>query len=210
MTIKATAVLSIVAIWAAIIPAVVIHHSAWWAFIFAGLATGAVGLSASRRLGLSRLLAIAGTWAGTAMAIAQTPSNTWVSVFAFLSTGAVVYSIMRRDALGAGLGIAVTWLVVGTVLVVNKEPDAAWISVFAFLTACSVANNHRRHARGLSAIVWWCVAGGIMVATGGWYWLSVFAFLLGSASLGLGGFSFPRRFEWDFFERDRDDGQFVR
>lgn len=209
MTVKATAVLSILAIWAAIIPAVVIHHSSWWAFIFAFLATGAVGVSFSRRLGLSRLLAIAGTWAGTAMAIGQSPDNTWVSVFAFLSTAVIVYSIMRRDALGAGLGIAVTWLVVGTVLLVDKNPDAAWISVFAFLTTGAVANNHGRHARGLAAMVWWCVAGAIMVATAGWYWLAVFAFVLASASLGLRGFSL-RGFEWDFFERDRDDGQFVR
>lgn len=51
-----------------------------------------------------------------------------------------------------------------------------------------------------------------MIATGGggWYALSIAAFLLTSASLGIGHFSVPRRFEWDFRERDNDGEGFVR
>lgn len=158
MTIKATAALSILAIWAAMIPAIVVHPHAWWSLIFAFLATCAIGVSAWRRLGLSRLIAIAGTWAGTAVAIAADSANAWVAIFAFLTTAVVVYSIMRRDAVASGLGIAAAWLVVGGVLFANDDPGGAWINVFAFLTAAAIANN-RLSNRGLGSILWWCLAG---------------------------------------------------
>jgi hypothetical protein len=209
MTIKASSLLSIVAIWAAMIPAVVIEPKSWWSLIFAFLATGAVGTGAGRRLGLSRLIAITGIWLGTALAVGTRQDYAWVSIMAFLSTGAVVYSVMRRDALGVGAGIAFTWLMVGTVLLVNDDSAGSWISVFAFLTAGAVANTRSLHRRGLAAIVWWALAGGVMLAAAGWYWLCVPAFLLSAASLGFSDFSFPRRFEWDLFEREDDEG-FVR
>jgi hypothetical protein len=208
MSIKATSLLSIVAIWVATITAVVIETDAWWSIIFAALATGAVGALAWRRLGLSRLIAIAGIWAGTAIGMASEPDATWISIFAFLSTGAVVYSIMRR----VGLGIAFAWLVVGSVIAINEEPDAAWISIFAFLTAGAVANNRTLHVRGVSAILWWGIAGGVMLAADGWYWLAlaVPAFLLSAAALGFSDWGIPRRFEWDLFDRDDDSEGDVR
>ncbi len=107
MTIKATSMLSILAIWVASIAAVVANGDSWWLLIFAVLATGAVGASAWRRLGISRLTGIAGTWAATGVAAASDADATWVSIFAFLTTGAVVYSTMKRDAWMQGLGIAV-------------------------------------------------------------------------------------------------------
>lgn len=203
MTIKATSLLSILAIWACMIPAVAIEPDAWWSLIFAFLATGAVGIGAWRRLGLSRLVAVAGIWAGTAAAVASDPESTWVSIFAFLATGAVVYSVMRRDALTIGLGIAVTWSLVGAVLATHGH-EGSWIAIFAFLTAGSLANTRRHSAKGLAAILWWGIACTIMLATGGWYWLGVFAFILSATTVGFGDFHLPRGVEWDLFERDDD------
>jgi hypothetical protein len=205
MTIKASALLSIIAIWAAMIPAVAVEHASWWALIFAALATGAVGTGAFRSLGMSRLLAIAGAWAGSALAAGSTPDGAWTAIFAFLTTGAVVYSVMRKDAVLNGLGIAVAWLVVGLAVMTSHAHEGAWTCVFAFLTAGAVA-NHRTQRRGVAAAGWWAIAGVIMIAAQDYYWLSVFAFLLSTVSLGFGNFSFPRRLEWDLFERD-DDGR---
>jgi hypothetical protein len=202
VTIKATSALSIVAIWAAMIAAVVAKPDLWWTLIFAFLATGAVGISAWRRLGMSRLVAIAGIWGGTAIAVGVEGSG-FPSIFAFLSTGAVVYSIMRRDALLIGLGMAAAWLVAGGVVAINGD-EGAWITVFSFLTVGALANTRGNNLRGLSAILWWGIAGAIMVAVGGgWsYVLCIPAFLLTSASLGFGDFGFPRGLEWDLFDRD--------
>lgn len=201
MTIKATSLLSILVIWACMIPAVAIEPGAWWALIFAFLATGSIGIGAWRRLGLSRLIGVAGIWAGTAAAVASDPGNAWTSIFAFLSTGAVVYSIMRRDALVTGLGIGATWAMVGAVLAAHGS-DGSWIVVFAFLTTGSLANSRSRAAKGLATMLWWGIAGTIMLATGTWYWLCVPAFLLSAASLGLTDLRLPRGLEWDLFERD--------
>ena len=57
MTLKATALLSIAAIWGAAIAVVVVQGDVWWTLVFAILASGAVGLK--RSLGLARVLAIA-------------------------------------------------------------------------------------------------------------------------------------------------------
>ncbi|MCC7365434.1 MAG: hypothetical protein IT303_13795 [Dehalococcoidia bacterium] len=204
MSIKATSALSILAIWAAMIPAVIVEPDAWWSLIFAGLATASIGVSAWRRLGISRVIAVAGTWSGTALAVANEPGATWIAIFAFLSTGAIVYSVLRRDAWLSGLGIAAPWLATGIAITAN-EGDGAWICVFAFLTTGAVANAGRSAYRGLAAILWWGIAGAIMVIAGGWAWLAVPAFVLSGLSIGVGDFRLPRRFEWDLFDRD-DDG----
>jgi len=207
MTIKATSALSILVIWATMIAAIVAQPGQWWTLIFAFLATGAVGVSAWRRLGMSRLIAMSGTWGGTALAVGYSEAG-MTAIFAFLTTGAVVYSVMRRDALLIGAGVAAAWLVTGMVVAVNGE-GGAWISVFAFLTAAALSNTRGNGARGLSAILWWGIAGGVMLAAdGGWsYTLCIAAFVLTSASLGFGDFHFPRGLEWDLFERDDDSQQ---
>ena len=205
MTIKATAALSILAIWIGTLVGVVISHGAWPAIIFALLATGAVGVSAARRLGISRLVAVAGTWAAIGWAIGAHEGNWWISVFAFLTTGAVVYSTLRRDALVAGMGVAAAWLAVAAAT--QSHPGAAWMGVFAFLTAGAISNTGGGNMRGASAILWWGIAAGIVIAGGdGWAWVSVLAFLLTSASLGFSDFSLPRGLEWDLFDRDDDSG----
>ncbi len=204
MTIKATSMLSILAIWIGTIVGVAISHDAWPAVIFAALATGAVGVSAWRRLGISRLTALSGTWGATGWAIAAHEGNWWISIFAFLTTGAVVYSTMRRDALAAGAGIAVAWLACAAAS--QQHEGAAWMAIFAFLTAGAIANTGG-NVRGLSAILWWTIAGAIVVAGGsGWAWTGIIAFVLTSASLGFSDFNFPRGLEWDLFDRDDDSG----
>jgi len=190
------------------IAAVIASAGSWWTLIFALLATLAVGASAWRRLGLSRLIAICGIWAGTALIVGIADGG-FSAVFAFLATGAVVYSTMRRDGLLIGSGIAVTWLIVGLVVAVNGEGE--WISVFAFLTAGALANTRGNDARGISAILWWAIAGLVMlIADSGWaYVLAVPAFLLTAASLGFSDFRFPRGLEWDLFDGD-DDSHVTR
>lgn len=204
MTVKATSLLSILAIWVASIAAVAANGSSWWLLIFAVLATGAVGASAWRRLGISRLIAIAGTWAATGVAAGSDSGATWVSIFAFLATGAVVYSTMRRDAWLQGVGIATAWAAVA--LSVAEHSNGAWMCIFAFLTAGAVSNSHGQMGRGLAAIIWWGATGLIVFVAGtGWAWLSVIAFFLTAASIGFGGFSFPKGLEWDLWDRDDDD-----
>jgi len=205
VSIKATSLLSILAIWVTMIPAVIAQPDAWWSLVFAVLGTAAIGVSAWRRLGLSRLVAISGTWLGTAIAISSDESAAWVAVMAFLATGAIVYSTMRREAWVAGLGIAVAWVMVGTVASAN-DGEGAWISVPAFLTAGAVANAAGSGVtRGLATILWWGIAGLVMLSAGGWYWLAIIAFLLSAASLGISDFQLPPRLEWDLFDRDEDD-----
>ena len=209
MTIKATSVLSILAIWVASIAAVAFESDSWWILIFAALATAAVGVSAWRRLGISRLIAISGTWAGAAFAAGTTGEAAWTSIFAFLSTGAVVFSTMKRDAWMLGLGIAVAWLAMGLSVAGHGE-DASWMCVFSFLTAGAVSNSHHPFSRGVAAVVWWGLAGALVMLFGaGLAWLSVIAFLLTSLSLGFGGFDFPRGLEWDLWDRD-DDSERVK
>jgi hypothetical protein len=203
MTVKATSLLALAAIWVSTILAVIAEPDGWWAIIFAFLASGAIGWRLWRSIGLSKLIAIAAIWGFTGVAIAGDPDATWISIFAFLATGAVSFGIMRRDALALGLGIAAAWAVVG--VIAADDPDAAWISIFAFLTAGALANSHGEWARGGSAVVWWLLAGAIMLAADGWYWLSVPAFLLSASSIGFGDFELPRHIDWDFFDRDDDD-----
>lgn len=204
MTLKATSLLSILAIWVASIAAVAVEHGSWWIFIFAFLATAAVGVSAWRRLGVSRLLAIAGTWAGAGIAAGATSDAAWISIFAFLTTSVVVYSTMKRDAWLLGLGISTAWLATGAVVAAHGE--GAWMGVFAFLTAGAVANSRNEVNRGVAAMLWWGAAGVIVLIAGeGWAWLGVIAFLLTAASLGFGDFSFPKGLEWDLWDRDDDD-----
>jgi len=205
VSIKATALLSILAIWVTMIPAVIAEPGAWWSLIFAALGTLAIGPSAFRRLGLSRLIAIFGTWLGTAFAVGSDERAAWASIMAFLATGAIVYSAMRRDAWVAGLGIAVAWVMTGAVVAAN-EGEGAWISVFAFLTAGAVANGQGSGAvRGLATMLWWGIAGLVMIAANGWYWLSIIAFLLSAIALGAGDIQVPKRLEWDLFDRDEEE-----
>lgn len=206
MTVKATSLLALVAIWVSTILAVIAEPDGWWAIIFAFLASGAIGPRLWRSIGLSKLIAVAGTWAATGVAIAGDPDSTWVSIFAFLTTGAVSFGVMRKDAIPLGAAIAVAWAVVGVVSA--NDPDAAWTSIFAFLTAGALANSHGEWARGGSAVVWWGLAGAIMLIADGWYWLSIPAFLLSATSIGFGDFEWPRRIDWDFFDRDdRDEAE---
>ncbi|MBI2767060.1 MAG: hypothetical protein HYX53_14270 [Chloroflexi bacterium] len=199
MSIKASSVLAVIAIWAAMIPAVIAQPDAWWTLVFAMLATFAVGVSFWRRLGLPRVIAVAGTWTGAAMVTGYDAGAGWITIFAFLTTAALVYSSMRRDGWAHGLAIAAAWLAVGTVIVVNDDPGAAWIGIFAFLTAGSVANS-RRNARAFAAILWWGIAAGVMLAGDGWYWLAPVAFILSAMTVGMTDFHWARRFEWDLFD----------
>ena len=206
MTLKASSVLSILAIWIGSIVAVILEPDGWWLLIFAGLATATVGTSAWRRLGISRLIAIAGIWAGVGFAAGSTSDAAWVSIFALVSTAAVVFSTMRRDAWLLGVGILVAWLAVGLSVAVRGD-GTAWMCVFAFVTAGAVANSHHAFSRGIAAIVWWGAAGALVLIFGeNLAWLSVFAFLLTALSFGIGGFDFPRGLEWDLWDRD-DDGE---
>jgi hypothetical protein len=209
VTIKATSALSIVVIWAAMVAAVIAQPDQWWTLFFAFLATAAVGVSAWRRLGLSRLIAIAGVWGGTALAVGYSEAG-WVSIFAFVSTGAIVYSVMRRDGLLIGAGIAAAWVFSG--IVIANNDSGAWICIFACLTAGALANTRGNDARGLSAILWWGIACAVMLAAdGGWtYILAIPAFLLTTASLGFSDFRLPRGVEWDLFDRGDDDSHVVR
>lgn len=206
MTIKATSALSILAIWVSTIIAVVVEPDSWWIIIFALLATAAVGVSAWRKLGISRLAAITGAWVGVALAAGAESGASWASIFAFLTTGAVVYSTMRRDALVLGVGIAAAWLAVG-IAVAAKGDGVTWMSIFAFLTAGAIANSGGGIARGGSAVLWWGITlAVVLIGGGGWAWLSILAFLLTSASVGFSDFHFPSRLEWDLFDRDDDAG----
>ncbi|MGH8432839.1 MAG: hypothetical protein ACREUF_20820 [Solimonas sp.] len=208
MTVKATSLFALVAIWACTILAIMAEPGAWWSIFFAFLASGSIAPRLWRSIGLSKLLAISGIWVGTAIAIASDADATWASIFAFLSTGAVSFGVMRRDAEALGAGIGVIWLIVG--LVVGTDADATWISIFAFLTAGALANSHGEWARGGSAILWWGFAGAIMLIADGWYWLSVPAFLLSASSIGFADFELPRRIDWDLFERDEDEDRGPR
>ena len=202
MTIKATSVLAILAIWGAMVPAVLRNHDAWWALIFAFLATGAVGVSAGRRLGLSRVLAVAGIWGGTAAALASHESAAWMAVFAFLATGVVVYSRLKRDALIHGLVTGGIWALVGAAAA--RDADATWICVFAFLTTGSIVNT-REVMRPLVAAAAWGAAGAVMLITKEYYWLAPIAWVASWFIFRHNPFSMPRRFEWDLFEKE-DDG----
>lgn len=207
MTIKASSLLAVTAIWAATIAGVALEPDAWWALIFAALATPVVGIGFWRRLGLSRLIAIAGIWAGAAIMFGSDAHHAWTSVFAFLATAPVTYSPMRRDALVLGLGVALPWIFAG--IVVASTGEGAWIAVFTFLTAATVPATRGNWEKGVAAILWWGVACGIMLATDGWYWLAVIAWLLTTISLGPRDFRWPRGIEWDLWDRD-DDAEVIR
>lgn len=198
MSIKASALLAIAAIWGAMIPALLAEDGQYWTVVFAFLATMAIGGSFWRSFGLSRLLAVAGIWAGAAVATSE--GEGWVTVFAFLATGAAVHSVMGARAVLNGIGIAVPWLVLAAVSR-DAGGEGSWICVFAFLTAATVA-NHRSEKRGVAAVLWWGAAGTVMVLADGWYALAIGAWLLSAASLGFRGFWLPRRIEWDLFDRD--------
>ena len=206
LSIKATSALSIAAIWATMIPAIFVQPGGWPALIFAFLGTVAIGVSAWRRLGISRLIAISGVWLATALAVGGSSDNWWMGSFAFLSTGAIVYSIMKRDAYLGGIAIATAWLVTG-VIAMSQDGGTAWMSIFAFLTAAAVANAFGKSNRALIAAVAWAIAGVLMLALDGSYWIALIATLASITSFGFGGFNMPRKFEWDLFERDGNERQ---
>jgi hypothetical protein len=203
LTIKASSLLSILAIWGAVAGAVAFEPGAWWSVFFAAMASGFIGLNASRRLGLSRLLAIAGIWAGAAIGFGSDSGATWMSVFAFLSTFTVVASVIKRNAVVNGLAIAAPWLASGAG-VAAADGDGAWTCLFAFLTVPLVANGSL--SRAIVGIIAWLVAGALMVGLEGHHWLSVIAFVATMFAF-TGRPRLPRRFEWDLFERD-DGGAF--
>jgi len=203
VTVKASSVLCIVAIWAAVVTGIAFEPGAWWAIFFAFLATGSVGLSAMRRLGLSRVVAVAGTWAGAAVAFGADSTATWMSIFAFLTTGGVVYSRMKPGALLAGAAIAVAWLAVG--ITAHQDASAAWTCIFAALSARWIASG--QNIRALVAIGAWAGAAALMTWQEGMYWLSVLAFAVTLFPMQRGPL-LPRRFEWDL-SWSRDDGDVI-
>lgn len=77
MTLKATALLAIAAIWGAAVSAIALHPDVWWTLVFAALATGAVGFG--RSIGLARVLGIAGAWGGAGAIVASDPHHAWIS-----------------------------------------------------------------------------------------------------------------------------------
>jgi hypothetical protein len=208
VNIKASTLFALVAIWGLMLIAVIQEPDGWWGLIFAFLASGTLAPRFWRSIGLSKLIAIAGIWLGTAAAIAADADATWMSIFAFLSTGAVSVGPMRRDAIGLGLGIAMAWLVSGTVAM--DDPDAAWTSIFAFLTTGALSNSRGEWARGGSAMLWWGLAGVIMLVADGWYWLCIPAFLLSASSIGFSDFQLPKGIDWDLFDGDDDDDTRAR
>ena len=199
MTIKASSLLAIVAIWAMMIAAVLQTPEAWWALIFAGLATTSIGIGFWRRLGLAKLVAVVGIWAGTALIIANGEA-VWPSVMAFLATAALVHARHDRNTVILGLAFAAVWLL--TAYIVIDQHAGAAISVFAALTVGTLAGNRSRWARGLTVLVWWGAAGVVILATNDHYWLAAVAWLLSIAPLGIPNWNLPRRIEWDFGERD--------
>lgn len=208
MTVKATSLLALIAIWAGTVIAIAISPEAWWIVFFAFPASGAVGLSLWRRLGIPRVIAITAVWASLAVMVGFHADAAWASVFAFVATGAIVYSGMRRDAYLGALGIATAWGVTAAIGAAHSDASVTWVCIFAFLTTGAVANTFGT-ARGVSAIIWWAIAGAVILATGGDYaWLTIFAFVLSAGSIGFGGFNFPKRFEWDLFDRDDDSRAF--
>lgn len=201
MTVKASSVLCLVAIWAAVITGIAFEAAAWWSVFFAFMATAAVGASAMRRLGLSRVVAVAGTWGGAAAAFGADSSATWMSIFAFLTTGAVVYSRMKPAAMLQGAAVATAWLAAG--LAANQDATAAWTGIFAALSARPLAGGGR--VRAAAGIVAWAAAGALMVWQEGMYWLSAGAFVATLLPFGGGPF-IPRRFEWDLGWRRDSSG----
>ena len=84
------------------------------------------------------------------------------------------------------------------------------MAVFALLTAGALANTGGNLARGVTGVLWWGIAGAVVLIAGaGWAWLCVPAFLLTAGSVGVSDFHLPRRMEWDLFDRD-DDRDRVR
>ena len=203
MTVKASPLICLVAIWAAVVTGIAFEPGAWWAIFFALLATVAVGLSAIRRLGLARIVAVAGTWAGAAVAFGADSGATWMSIFAFLTTAGVVYSRMKPGALFEGGAIAVAWLAAG--ITASQDASAAWIGVFAALSARWIAAGGR--LRSLLAIGAWAAAGTMMTWQEGMYWLAPIAFFVTLFPIRK-GVAFPRRFEWDLSWR-ADDGDVI-
>jgi hypothetical protein len=204
VTVKATSLLALLSIWTGTVIAIAISPDAWWIVFFSFLASGAVGISLWRRLGIPRVIAVAAVWASIAVMVGFHADAAWAAIFAFVSTGAIVYSGMRRDAYFSALGIATAWGITAAIGAAHDDAGATWVCIFAFLTTGAVANTFGI-ARGISAVIWWGIAGAIILATGGDFaWLTVFAFILSAASIGVGGFHFPRRFEWDLFDRDDD------
>ena len=197
---KASSVLCIAVIWAAMIPAIIASPGGWPALIFAFFATGLTAVSVWRRLGYSRLIAMAAIWGGTALAISGHAGNWWMAAFAFAATGATVYSLLRRDDYISGASIAVTWLVVG--VAAQAHDGVAWLAIFAFVSTIPVANAFRSHNRALISGAAWAIAGAIMIGAEGYYWLAAVAALASITTFGLGGITLPRRFEWDLFDRD--------
>ncbi|MGD9933952.1 MAG: hypothetical protein AB7T37_09555 [Dehalococcoidia bacterium] len=203
MTVKASPLLCLIAIWAAVVMGIAFEPGAWWATFFALLASVAVGLSAMRRLGLSRIVAVAGAWAGAAVAFGADGGATWMSIFAFLTTTGVVYSRMKPGALLEGAAVAVAWLAAG--VTANQDADAAWTGIFAALSAKWIAGGGR--LRSMLGAAAWGAAGAVMTWQEGMYWLAPIAFFVTLFPIGK-GVAFPRRFEWDLSWRT-DDGDVI-
>ncbi len=107
----------------------------------------------------------------------------------------------KRDQLGQILG--------SPFKLARHGQGGVWISVFAFLTAGAIASSRSKARRGLIATFAWGAAGLIMLAADGMHWLAIVAFILSATSLGFENFVFPRRFEWDLFDRD-EDGERIK
>jgi hypothetical protein len=199
LTIKASAVLAIAAIWIATIAGIAADSGAWWSVFFAMLATAAVGSGFWRSLGWSRLIAIAGVWAATAIAFGNDSGVTWMSIFAAFSTFAIVHSRMRMTAFLNGLAAVVPWAIASALTFIDS--GAAWTCVFAFFTVGSVANGGM--FRALVSMAAWGGLGAIMIVQEDWYWLSILAFVATAIAFSSRP-EVPRKFEWDLFESEDD------
>src|SRR5438046_241653 len=98
----------------------------------------------------------------------------------------------------SALSILAIWIASIAAVAAESEGDgASWMCIFAFLTAGAVANSGGNMARGGSAILWWAIAGALVVIGGdGWAWLCIPAFLLSAVSVGFDDFHLPRGLEW--------------
>lgn len=208
-TLKASAVLATIAVWAASITAVVIRQGSWPILIFALLTTVMIGANAWRRLGLSRLLAIIGIWAGTAIIAAVDDGRSWPALFALFTTATVVFGGLGRNAWLQGLAIAAPWLATSAA-VGTQGGDVAWMVVVAFFSTIAIANTRRKLLRSVLALVWWNLTGlAVVVGGGDWAWLAFGALVLAWFPLGGGGFRFARGFEWDLWHNDRGHGSSI-
>jgi len=199
VTIKVSSLLAVIAIWAAMITAVINEPDAAWSLVFAALATAAIGIGFWRRLGLSRLVAITGIWAGTVLVVGSGEAA-WPSVLAFFATAVIAHAPGGRAIFLLDLAAAFVWLIAAFVVV--DQHDGSYVLVFAALTVWSLVGGHPERASGAVTILWWALAASIILVADGFYRLSVLAWILSASSFDRATWRLPRKVEWDIFDHD--------